>query len=133
MSNISSFNTWQIKLMRWVARILSIPWAFWALFLTYFLVAQPNKEGEYLPTVVLTIILSISALMYIGAAIIASVWGKEAFGGYVLLVDGILILAWVIATASKEFVITTVLPPLVAGLLFLVCHRKSKRQKAQHT
>ena len=137
MSNISSLDTWKITLMHWIARILSIPWAFWALFWTFFIVAQPNKDGEYLPTVALTIILSIVALMYVGAAIIASVWGKEAFGGSVLLLDGVLLFISVAVMTdgfedffhNSDFTIlafSTVLPPLIAGYLFLICHRRTK-------
>jgi hypothetical protein len=141
MSNIRSLDTWQLNLMRWVARILSIPWAIWALFITWFALSQPNDEGKFLPIAVLTTILIIAALMYIGAAIIASVWGKEALGGRVLLVDGALILVWIITFffATRENMnnpahiqlavgafLTMILPPLVAGYLFLICHRRSK-------
>jgi len=142
MSNISSLDTGQIKLMRWIARILSIPWSFWALFWTMFIVAQPNKDGESLPSVALIIILSIFALIYIGAAIIASVWGKEALGGIVLMADGALILTFIIVVTflSGPFLFrlpwlaviaffTTILPPFIAGYLFLKCHRRSKTQR----
>lgn len=37
------------------------------------------------------IIMIVIALMYMGAAIIASVWKKEALGGMVLMAEGILI------------------------------------------
>ena len=110
-----------------------------------FVVAQPNDEGKSLPGVVLIIILCIVALMYIGAAIIAGVWGKEALGGGVLMADGALLFIAVayMTEGFKDFfhsepdiimlVLTAFLPPLIAGYLFLVCHRNSKRQKAQQT
>jgi len=135
MSDISSSDAWPVKSMRWVARFLSIPWAFWALFWTFFVLAH------FLPSAVLAIIMIIVALMFVGAAIIASVWGKEALGGRVLLADGVLILAFIILAAfltgsPKDFLrlpwlnalalFTMVLPPLVAGSLFLACHRRSK-------
>ncbi len=141
MSNISSKDAWPVKLMRWVARFLSIPWAFWALFWTWFVLAH------FLSAAPLTIIMIIVALMFVGAAIIASVWGKEALGGGVLLVDGVLMIASIIIVAyltgsPREFfrlpwlnalvLFTMVLPPLVAGSLFLICHRRSKTSGEQH-
>lgn len=143
MSNISSTDTRPVKLMRWVARFLSIPWAFWALFWTFF-VAMAYHEGEgYFGLPVFIIIMAIAVLMFIGAAIIASVWGKEALGGGVLLVDGMLIYALGVygphspmpTGASWDTVLaisTLVLAPLVAGSLFLACHRISKTSGEQH-
>jgi hypothetical protein len=138
MSNISSTDTLAVKLMRWVARFLSIPWAFWALFWTFFVVANYQGDG-YFGLAVTIIIMVIALLMFIGAAIIAGVWGKEAFGGGVLLVDGALIIVCFLAAPHIEpsivefltpselpFNFVMVLPPLVAGSLFLACHRISK-------
>ena len=148
MSIINFSDAWAVKSMRWVARFLSIPWAFWALFWTWFALAHSAGEGRFLSIAVFTIIMIIVALMYIGAAIIASVWGKEAFGGGLLMADGVLILASIIIfcltvpgpgdslrpllwlTALAFF--TMVLPPLVAGYLFLACHRRSKTSGEQH-
>ena len=141
MSNISSTDTLPVKLMRWVARFLSIPWAYWALFWTWFVLAH------FFQTAVLAIVMVIPLLMFIGAAIIASVWQKEALGGGVLLADSVLILASIVIvcftvigpgdslpplwlTALAFF--TMVLPPLVAGSLFLACHRISKTSREQH-
>ena len=141
MSNISSTDTRSVKLMCWVARFLSIPWAFWVLFWTYFVLAHFTGEGEFFSKAVSIIIMIIAALMFMGAAIIASVWGKEALGGGVLLVDGVLMIASIIVVAyltgsPRDFFrlpwlnalafFTMVLPPLVAGSLFLACHRISK-------
>jgi len=146
MSIISFSDAWPVKSMRWVARFLSIPWAFWALFWTFFLLAHLTGEGEFLSIAASTIIMIIVALMYIGAAIIASVWGKEAFGGGLLMADGVLILAFIIIFAfltgsPRDFfrlpwlnalaLFTMVLPPLVAGSLFLICHRRSKTSGEQ--
>ena len=145
MSNISSTDTLPVKSMRWVARFLSLPWAFWALFWTWFVLAHFTGEGEFFSKLVSIIIMIIVALMFIGAAIIASVWGKEAFGGGVLLVDGVLIIVCFLAAPHIEpsivefltpselpFNFVMVLPPLVAGSLFLACHRISKTSGEQH-
>ena len=134
MSNISSKDAWPVKLMRWVARFLSILWAYWALFITCFVLAHAFQ------TAVLVIVMFIPLLMFMGAAIIASVWGKEALGGGVLLVDGVLIIVCFLVgphirpsivefltPSALPFNFTMVLPPLVAGSLFLACHRISRR------
>ena len=140
MSIINFSDAWAVKSMRWVARFLSIPWAFWALFWTWFALAHSAGEGRFLSIAVFTIIMIIVALMYIGAAIIASVWGKEAIGGGLLIAAGVLILGQTIYdlfTYSLEELqlgwleFALILPPLVAGSLFLVCHRRSKTSGVQ--
>jgi len=136
MSNSSSKSAWPVKFMRWAARLLSVVWTFWALFWTWFVLT--NYLGEGLFSLAVYIIIMITALlMFLGAAIIASVWRKEALGGRVLLVDGVLIIAsgtlaphspmltgefWLTALGIS----TMVLPPLAAGSLFLICHHRSK-------
>jgi len=146
MSNISSSHAWSVKSMRWVARFISIPWAFWTLFWTWFVLSELAGEGHFSPAASI-IIMIVAFLMFMGAAIIASVWGKEALGGGVLLADGVLILASIIIfcltvpgpgdslgplllLAALTF-FTMVLPPLAAGSLFLVCHRRSKTSGEQ--
>ncbi len=147
MSNISSSDAWSVKLMRWVARFLSVSWAYWALFWTWFVLASLTGEGHF-SKVVFIIIMIIVALMFIGAAIIASVWGKEVFGGGMLLVDAVLIIASIVIFCltvpgsgdslhplfwmTALVFVTMVLPPLVAGSLFLACHRRSKTSREQH-
>ena len=134
---MSSTDTLSVKSMRWVARLLSIAWACWALFWTWFVSGSLYGEGRF-SLAVFIIILIVAVLMFMGAAIIASVLGKEAFGGVVLLADGLLIIAsfvivcFLVEKCAPLLVIigaffTTVLPPLVAGSLFLACHRKSKK------
>ncbi len=147
MSNISSSDAWSVKSMRRVARFLSIPWAFFALLITWMVLGSLTGEGEFFSRAVSIIILIIVALMCVGAAIIASVWGKEALGGGVLLVDGVLMIAAIICvsyitSSPREFFrspvlvavifFTIVLPPLAAGSLFLACHRRSKTSGEQH-
>ncbi|MHA2054008.1 MAG: DUF7670 domain-containing protein [Candidatus Hodarchaeales archaeon] len=140
MSIIRFLDAWPVKSMRWVARFLSVPWAFWALFWTWFVSAHFSSA-------VSIIIMIIVAPMFMGAAIIASVWGKEALGGGVLLVDGVLMIASIIIVAyvtgsPRDFFrlpwlnalafFTMVLHPLAAGSLFLECHRRSKTSGEQH-
>jgi hypothetical protein len=130
-----------VQKMRWVARLVSIPWAYWATFWTGFVLGHPFAEADsdYLLEVVFPLLMIPIALMYFGAAIIASVWGKEAFGGNLLLADGTLILAGIIVAAfltgePARFLIilgslgsiTMVFPAWVAGYLFRECHRRSR-------
>ncbi|HEY44506.1 MAG TPA: hypothetical protein G4O11_11050 [Anaerolineae bacterium] len=142
MSNISSKNKWSVILMRWVARLVSIPWAYWALAIAWFVAGNGYEEGMSLALYM--IIVFIAFLPTVGAAIIAGVWGKEALGGAVLLADGALIVLCFLAsphirpslvnffTPSKlPFNFTMVLPPLLAGSLFLVCHQTSKASAEQ--
>ncbi len=137
MSNISSKDAWPVKLMRWVARVLSILWAYWALFITLFVLGHGFRGAA------LAIVMTIPLLMFMGAAIIAGVWRKEAFGGVVLLVDGVLIfvcgtfgphspLPTDVSWDAVLAISTLILPPLVAGSLFLICHRISKTSREQH-
>lgn len=144
MSNISGSDAWAIQLMRWVARFVSIPWAYWALAIVWFAAGTGFQEGN-MPLALYIIVVFIAFLLTVGSAIIAGVWGKEALGGTVLLTDCVLIIVCFIAsphikpslveffTPSKlPFNFTMVLPPLVAGCLFLACHRKSKASAEQH-
>jgi hypothetical protein len=142
MSNSGSARTASVTLMRWVARFLSIAWAFWALFWTWFLAANYQREG-YFGLAGSIIIMIIAALMFLGPAIITSVWRMEALGGGALLVDSVLVtLAGTLAPhepmLTHEFrstalgFLTMVLPPLAAGILFLVCHRRSRTSGEQH-
>lgn len=138
MSFISSTDRLPVKSMRWVARLLSIPWAFWAAFWTLFALVNLSSEG-FFSSAITAIILTVTLPLFFGAAIIASVWGKEELGGVLLLADGALILAGIVVAAfltgeplrfliilgSLGF-ITMVLPPLLAGYLFRACHRRSK-------
>ncbi len=137
MSIISLIDTLPVKPMRWAARLVSIPWALWALLGAWFVVAHFTEEGNPLSLAVSAAIIIVLALMFVGAAFIASVWGREAIGGWVLIADGVLIFASIIgfvyvAGTPEEFArfifgwlsaaafFTTVFPPLVAGSLFLV-------------
>ncbi len=139
MSNIISKDAWPVNLMRWVARFLSIPWAIFALLFSMFAFAYGIEEGSYSMAVYIIIII-IVALMSLGPAIIASVWGKEAIGGGLLIAAGVLILGGNIyslfiysgETPLGWLVFALALPPLVAGSLFLACHRRSRTLGEQH-
>jgi hypothetical protein len=142
MSNIRFKDKWSVMLMRWVARLVSIPWAYFALAVAWFIAGNGYEEG--MPLALYMIIVFIAFLLTMGAAIIAGVWGKESLGGAVLLADGVLIVICFIGsphispsladflTPSKlPFNFVPVLPPLLGGLLFIVCHRLSKKSNEQ--
>ena len=140
MSNISSTDARPVKLMRWVARFLSIPWAIFVLLFSMFAFADGIGEGTYSIAVYIIIII-IVALWSLGAAIIASGWGKEAIGGGMLIAAGVLILGqniYDIYIYNPEghqldwFNVVMILTPLVAGSLFLACHQRSKTSGEQH-
>ncbi len=135
MSIINFTNTLPVQPTRWAARFLSISWAFWALFWAWFVVAHFTEAKNPFSLAVSATVMIVFALMFMGAAIVASVWGKEAFGGRALLVDGMLMIAAIVVVAyltgsPREFFrlpwlnalvfCTMVLPPLVAGSLFLI-------------
>jgi len=140
MSNISSTDAWPVKLMRWVARFLSIPWAFLVLLFMLFGVGYGVDEGDYSIAVAIIMVI-IVALMSLGAALIASVWGKEAIGGGLLIAAGVLYLGQTIYDILTYpdirdlqlgwLEVAMILPPLVAGSLFLACHRRSKTSGEQ--
>jgi len=125
MSDISSKDKRPIVVMRWIARFVSIPWAYCALALVWFVAGVGLEEG--MPLALNITIVFTAFLLTLGAAILAGVWGMEAFGGKVLLVDGGLILVWVLVTPQlPPAALILMVPPVLSGVLFLECHRGSK-------
>ena len=141
MSTHLSTSTAAVKSMRWIARIISIPWAYWALFITFFLTVNLCPRNPSMWAILIPVLI-IAFLMYVGAAIVASVWGKEVLGGRVLIADGVVLfvlgITFQIVAGGFDAVfsmdrydiigfLTIVVPPLVAGTLFLKCHRRSNQ------
>lgn len=132
MANMSPEDRRAITVMRWIARLVAIPWAYCALGLAWFIAGYGLEEGKLSPMAV-RIIVFIVFLLTLGAAIIAGVWGMEAFGGKVLLVDGGLILVWVLVTPQLPgAALILMILPVLSGALFLECHRRSKVGGAEH-
>lgn len=131
MSNINSKDKRQIMLMRWIARLISIPWAYCALGLVWFVAGYGYEEGMLLGLYI--IIVFIAFLLTLGAAIIAGVWSMEFLGGKVLLADSLLIFIWFAVTPQLPggLLLVLILPPLLAGWLFLACRRLSKKSNEQ--
>ena len=140
MSENHTAATRSVKWIRWIARIVSVPWAYVALLLTLFLMAHLTEE--LISMAVFEIIMLTLTLMFFGGAILASVWGKEKLGGGLLILSGGVILAFLVYFAfltgqPAAFLINipglimvsvAVLPALVSGSLFLICHRKKQHQ-----
>jgi len=132
MPDINSKNKGTIILMRWIARLVSIPWSYCALGLVWFVAGYGIEEGR-LSEITADIIIFTAFLLTLGAAIIAGVWSMEIIGGIVLLADSLLVFIWFAVApqlpAGLFFIL--VLPPLLAGWLFLASHRLSKKPKEQ--
>ena len=131
MTDISSQDKRPILAMRWIARLVSIPWAYCALGLVWFVAGVGLEEG--MPLALNIGIVFTAFLLTLGAAILAGVWGMEAFGGKVLLADGALILVWVLVTPQLPgAALILMVPPVLSGVLFLECHRRSRAGGAVH-
>jgi hypothetical protein len=119
--------------MRWIARLVSIPWAYAALAGAWFIAGVGLEEGKLSPMAV-NIIVVLAFLLTLGAAILASVWGMELVGGAVLLADCVLMIVCFMASSHSPWELLPILfpPPLLAGSLFLVCHYRSKARVATH-
>ncbi len=138
MSNISSTDTRSVKLIRRVARFLSIPWALLVLILSMANCGYATEEGQDITIAVYSFI--IIALMGLGGVLFSTIWGKEAIGGGLLIAAGVLMLGQDIydffiynpeELQPDWFSVVMILTPLVAGSLFLVCHQKSKTSVEQ--
>ena len=132
MSDISSKGKRPIIVMRWIARLVSILWAYCALAFVWFVAGVALEE--WMPLALNITIVFTAFWLTLGAAILAGVWGMEALGGKVLLADGALILVWFMAVPQLPGGLLPILfvPPLLAGALFLECHRRSRVRGAQH-
>ncbi|MEE4239462.1 MAG: hypothetical protein V2I51_22305 [Anderseniella sp.] len=126
MTDSSSHKAPGVTALRWIARLVSIPWAYCALGLAWWVAAYGLEEGKLSPMAV-RIIVCIVCLLTLGAAILAGVWLMESFGGKVLLADGALIFVWVLVTPQlPDAAIILAMAPVLAGALFLECHRRLK-------
>ena len=87
---------------------------------------EESKPLAFLIAIVVTAIV-----LTLGAAILAGVWKVETVGGTVLLIDCVLILIWCIAVPQfpPALLLPLILPPLLAGWLFIASNRLSKESK----
>jgi hypothetical protein len=108
----------------WIARILSLAWAAWWLF---FAVASGIAEGSSTSGVIMHALLGPPAVAFLVVAILA--WRWERLGGVLLVATGIGMGIAHYTMAHGRFLVATLLlaiPPLIAGLLFLIVALKSR-------
>jgi hypothetical protein len=127
MTDSNSKTQLGITVMRWIARLVSIPWAYCALGLAWFIAGYGIEEGK-LSDLAAGIIILTAFLLTLGSVILAGVWGKEGLGGSVLLADCVLIFICFVASPHSPWQLfpVVILPPLLAGGLFLACHASSR-------
>ncbi|MCC6443024.1 MAG: hypothetical protein IT210_06135 [Armatimonadetes bacterium] len=107
--------------MRWVARGLALLWAGWWVF---FGAASGIGEKLTLPGILLH--TTVPGLAFLVSALL--LWRFEAVGAFLLIAEGLLI-AVVYPMMAKRFPVSAILfvlatmalPPLLAGLLSLLC------------
>ncbi len=138
MPDMTSSQKWLVRGLRWIARVISVLWGYAAVLLILFLAANYHIEGFFSSTVA-GLIMAVALVLFMGAAILASVWGQEAIGGGLLLFDGVVWLAALVigllphmemsftellnpSTPSFWLVTPIVWAPIVAGVLFLACY-----------
>ncbi len=101
------------KWMRNTARTLALVWA---LLWTLFGLAAGIGEGEDAVTVVIHTL--VPGLFFIAAVVVA--WWLELVGGVLLVLQGLWTLYLYPFARTPVGLVTLALPPLVAGILFLV-------------
>jgi len=118
------------KVIHWTARILgSVSGAFWVLALTLSTIVEYKKGVEPAPEAKLegTILGFLIAIVVIGVII---TWFKEGIGGVITVIGAIAlsIFSYISAGHNKIFaMLISGVPFLVAGILFLIGWRRTKR------
>jgi hypothetical protein len=133
MAKVDSTGDRIAKWMRGIAVVLALSWAgFW----TFFGIASGIAERVSPVGVLYHSIFP--GLIFLVSAIVAWRWGF--IGGILLIVESLLVfVAYPIMFGQMPLLImvftllTLALPPLIAGLLFLVSHRTSKKPKSSQT
>jgi len=113
--------------MRYIARALALIWAGWWVL---FGVASGIEEKLNPPGILIH--SAVPGLIFLASVITA--WRWESVGGVILLLEGLFVCIAYPTTMGKRFPLSTIfcvlvtmaLPPLIAGLLFLVSRRKSR-------
>ena len=107
------------KWMRYIAVGLALIWAVcWTFF------GLVSGAGEGLKGVLTNIPNTLPGLVFLVSTAIA--WRWEAIGGVALLMCGLFALFFFHIGKNPFLLLTMVLPPLVAGFLFLVSWWKSR-------
>ncbi|MGB3346148.1 MAG: hypothetical protein WBA71_02675 [Candidatus Humimicrobiia bacterium] len=118
------------KVIRWTSRILgSISGAFWVLALTLSTIMESKLGVEPTPEAKLegTVLGFLIAIVVIGVII---AWFREGIGGFLTTLGAIAlsIFSYISAGHNKIFaVLTSGIPFLIAGILFLISWWRLKR------
>ncbi len=141
MTDIHASRTRKVQVMRWAARIVSILWAYFAVFWTWFVFAHFYEDTSLGLAVFIGFFECAVILLVLGAPIVASVWQMEKLGGRLLQIMGTVLFGVILALGIFFVVwegriprlalimaalLTVVVPPLVSGFLFVGCHRASQ-------
>lgn len=141
MTDSDSSSARKVLIMCWAARLISIPWAYFACFWTWFVFGHFYEDASLGLAVFIGIAECVIILLVLGAPILAGVWQMEKLGGRLLQIMGAVLLS-VFLVLGIFFVVwegriprlalimaallTVVVPPLVSGFLFMGCHRASQ-------
>ncbi len=120
MAVIKGAGSRTTKWMRYIARVLVLIWAGWWAFF-----GLVSGAGEGLRGVLTNAPNALPGLVFLVST--AIVWRWEAIGGVALLICGLFALFFFHIGKNLFLLLTTVLPPLVAGFLFLVSWWKSRK------
>jgi len=132
MVNNKKTNDRTTKVIHWTARILGvISGAFWVLALTLSTIVEYKKGVEPTPEAKLegTILGCLVAIVVIGVFI---AWFREGIGGFITTLGAIAlcIFSYISAGRNKFFaMLTSGIPFLIAGILFLISWWRSKKLK----
>lgn len=121
------------KIIHWTARILgSISGAFWVLALTLSTIMESKLGVEPTPEAKLEgIILGCLVAVVVIGVIIA--WFREGIGGLIVVIGGIVLSIFAYITAGHNKVLAMAssgIPFLIAGILFLIYWRKTRKLKS---
>lgn len=114
-----------MKWMRWTARVLSLAWGGWWTFF-----GLASGIGEKMNAAGILLHAAVPGLIFLALAIVA--WKWELAGGIIVLIIGlVLFLTYPLVMRMPPTVVVTVLlmlalPPLVAGVLFVLGWRMKK-------
>lgn len=113
------------KWLPWIARVLALLWGGWW---TFFGIASAFAED--LDLIGILIHTSVPGLIFLASAALA--WRWEAIGGVILLIEAAIVCVGYPVLVAGRFPLSTItfvlltmgLPPLAAGVLFLLHWRR---------
>ena len=120
-----------MRLMRYVARFVGVVWAgWWTLF------GVMCGIGEGMGSIGTLMHAAVPGLVFAASLVVA--WKWELVGGIILAAEGGIVAVGYPVMVRGRFPASTVItmlltmaaPPLAAGILFVICGRRSKAEGA---